>query len=112
MKSSLALLFVVALFACVPCIAQAQEDEGSQTGVHVLHNWLGDQCSFVPDLDVGFCCGAHDDAYANGGTERDRRRADRDFRNCIAEAGRPVVARIYFWGVRLFGFAFFNYGGA
>ena len=87
------------------------EEPPSQTGVHVLHEYLGDQCSFVPDLDVGFCCGAHDDAYADGGTERDRRQADRTFFYCILNEGRPLVASIYYFGVRLFGWLFFNYGG-
>lgn len=111
MKHSIPLLLLLVVCCGLTSSAAAQETEPSQTGVHVLHSWLGEQCSFVPDLDVGFCCGAHDEAYAIGGSERNRRRADRDFRRCIANAGRPVVARIYYWGVRIFGFAFFNYGG-
>ena len=101
---------LIAVSFCIASTALSQETH-SQTGVHVLHTYLGDQCSFAPDLDIGFCCGAHDEAYATGGTERDRRRADRNFFRCIYNEGRPLVARIYFWGVRLFGWAFFNYGG-
>jgi hypothetical protein len=51
----------------------------------------------------------HDDAYENGGSEWQRLAADRQFRACIREHNRPVVARIYYAGVRLFGWAFFNY---
>ena len=95
--------------------ANAQEQDAatqSITGVHVLHSFLGDQCSFAPDLDIGFCCGAHDEEYAIGGNRRDRLNADRSFRQCIINEGRPVVAGIYYFGVRLFGWAFFNWGGS
>jgi len=109
-------MYLPALFAILCCgatsSAEAQETENSLTGVHILHSWLGEQCTFAPDLDIGFCCGAHDDAYAIGGTERDRIRADRTFFRCIYNEGRPLVARIYYFGVRWFGWAFFNYGGA
>ncbi len=77
--------------------------------VVTLHAWLGDQCSFAPDLDIGFCCYQHDLAYATGGDERDRFLADRDFKRCIQSAGRPLVAAIYFSGVRTFGWLFFEY---
>ena len=102
---------LIAIGCSLPSLAVAQETETSQTGVHVLHSWLGEQCSFAPDLDIGFCCGAHVEAYAIGGTERDRRRADRTFYQCIVNEGRPLVASIYYFGVRWFGWAFFNYGG-
>ena len=41
----------------------AQAQEYTAGPVRLLHNWLGDQCSFVPDLDVGDCCAEHDMAY-------------------------------------------------
>ena len=110
MKDSLAVLLVFGAGCFGASSALAQEIEEPQTGVHVLHEYLGEQCSFVPDLDVGFCCGAHDEAYAIGGTERDRRQADRTFFRCILNEGRPLVASIYYFGVRMFGWLFFNYG--
>jgi hypothetical protein len=83
--------------------------------VHVLHQWLADQCSFVPDIDaqVSSCCGAHDVAYSIGGTGLDRLLADLEFRHCIRQdARRPVIAEIYYAGVRLFGWLFFNFAGS
>ncbi len=85
-------------------------DDGYTPGPVVeLHEWLGDQCSFVPDLDVGHCCAVHDVAYQVGGNEFARLRADLLFRKCIRDEGRPVIANIYYWGVRTFGWLFFNY---
>ena len=77
--------------------------------VVVLHTWLGDQCTFVPDFDIGECCRLHDIAYQEGGTEDDRMVADVEFRDCIRGEGRPIVAAIYYSGVRLFGWLFFSY---
>jgi hypothetical protein len=80
--------------------------------VHILHHWLGDQCNFVPDIDpqVSSCCGQHDAAYTAGGTGVDRLVADLQFRRCIRQdARRPLIAEIYFAGVRLFGWLFFNF---
>jgi hypothetical protein len=74
-----------------------------------LHLWLGGECSFVPDLDVGECCRKHDEAYQRGGDWLDRLWADLMFRECILDKNRPVVARIYYRGVRTFGWLFFNY---
>lgn len=88
----------------------SQADEiYTQGPVVALHNWLGDQCSFVPDFDIGHCCVIHDMAYQAGGSEFDRKQADIAFRNCIRAEGRPLVASIYYWGVRVFGWLFFNY---
>jgi hypothetical protein len=77
----------------------------------VLHEMLGDQCSFVPDLDVGDCCMAHDIAYQIGGDRADRLIADQELRDCILGHNRPIVAVIYYTGVRLFGWLFFNWDG-
>lgn len=100
----------------MPMLAHAQEygdtESKSLTGVDVLHGMLEDQCTFAPDLDVGSCCAAHDIAYAVGGNEFDRYDADVDFYYCIRAKNRPIVAVIYYIGVRTFGWLFFNYGGS
>lgn len=111
MRYARASIAVLALAVTAASNVSAQETDGSTTGVHVLHEYLEDRCSFVPDLDIGFCCGDHDEAYAIGGDRKDRLNADRSFRQCIRNAGRPVVAFIYYWGVRLFGWIFFNFDG-
>lgn len=87
----------------------ASDESYSPGPVVVLHTWLGDQCSFVPDFDIGNCCAIHDMDYQVGGSEFQRWRVDLKFRNCIRDEGRPVVATIYYWGVRWFGWIFFNY---
>jgi len=68
-----------------------------------------DFCSFVPDFHIGFCCAAHDDLYEVGGGERERLLADLRLRDCIVEAGRPIIGWLYFVGVRLFGWIYFNW---
>jgi hypothetical protein len=85
-------------------------DESYSPGpVVVLHTWLGEQCSFAPDFDIGECCAVHDMAYQSGGSAFQRWLADREFRDCIRAEGRPIIAWIYYWGVRWFGWIFFNY---
>lgn len=103
--------FVIVLLVAFPLTATADTGEDSYTpgGVVALHSWLGGQCSFVPDLNVGECCLIHDLAYQQGGTEADRRRADVEFRRCVRMKNGPLVAWIYYSGVRLFGWLFFNY---
>ena len=89
--------------------ATAETDNYVPGPVTDLHNWLGGECSFVPDLNVADCCRKHDMAYQQGGNEMDRLMADFEFRECILEKNSPIVAAIYFRGVRLFGWLFFNY---
>ena len=106
------LISLVITFVSASCLSPQllhAEEEYTPGPVVVLHEWLGEQCSFVPDLDVADCCAVHDNDYLIGGNEFDRWWADLRFRQCIRERGRPVVAEIYYAGVRLFGWMFFNY---
>ena len=45
----------------------------------------------------------HDKAYYLGGSKEDRYRADRELFNCIKKAGHPILARLYFYSVRVGG---------
>lgn len=60
-----------------------------------------DGCTGVPDFDFKDVCDRHDLDYAIGGTEFDRRRADQALRQGILERGHPILARVYFVGVRV-----------
>lgn len=62
-----------------------------------------DGCSGVPDFDFRGCCVSHDICYAAGGSAEDRLRCDFELHDCIADAGHPILAMIYFGGVRAFG---------
>ena len=57
----------------------------------------------APDFDFGDCCDQHDKRYWRGGSAEERIRTDKNFGQCIANAGHPVKARIYYYGVRLGG---------
>ena len=50
-----------------------------------------------------YCCDEHDVAYSEGGTSADRALADRRPQECIADAGYPVRAWMYWAAVRVFG---------
>ena len=102
-------MVAVCVFSAACFASPALADEYTPGPVVPLHSWLGDQCSFAPDLDIGSCCARHDIAYQAGGNEFHRYVADIRFRNCIRAEGRPVVAAIYYRGVRAFGWLFFNY---
>lgn len=58
-------------------------------------------CTFAPDLDISHCCEMHDIHYATG--QYTRKQADEIFFQCIKGSGRPIIAYIYYYAVRLFG---------
>lgn len=110
MRRGLQIAMVGACLLAINTNVGTSDDDYYEPGpVMILHEWLGEECSFVPDLDVGECCRLHDIAYQIGGNSYDRYIADIEFRQCLREHNRPIVARIYFWGVRNFGWLFFNY---
>lgn len=49
------------------------------------------------------CCIRHDFLYWKGGTKEERLRADQELRSCVRATGNPLVARIMYRGVRIFG---------
>ncbi len=66
------------------------------------------RCSFVPDhnKEVHTCCELHDTGYSSGSDSRVS--LDSKFRQCIISSGHPVLAWVYWIGVRLFGWAFYK----
>jgi hypothetical protein len=62
-----------------------------------------DGCTRVPDFDFRGCCVNHDICYQAGGSARDRLVCDQQLRRCIANAGHPILAQVYYAGVRAFG---------
>lgn len=78
--------------------ALAAVSDGCSGGVTWFYRtWLG------RDIGCRYCCDEHDVAYEEGGRREERREADRRFRECIRESGRPVRAVIFWCAVRLFG---------
>lgn len=61
------------------------------------------------DIGCRYCCDEHDLAYEEGGGRVDRALADRRFRQCIRESGRPVRAVLFWLAVRLFGWRYWNW---
>lgn len=83
-------------------------------------NFEDDGCTAVPDFIFYPCCRQHDWLYTVGGTEKDRKTADRLFYDCMLMESNyedTLVRRIffrcmatwYFIGVRLLGRPFFDY---
>lgn len=66
-----------------------------------------DGCTAVPDFDFGeTCCNRHDFDYL---TKRvTRAEADLKFYRCVKRSGKPIIAAVYYVGVRLFGWYFWN----
>ncbi len=62
-----------------------------------------DGCTLAPDFNFAACCDAHDVVYWQGGNTEDRLKADRSFRQCIADGGRTALASVYYRGVRFGG---------
>jgi len=72
-----------------------------------LHDFTSDSCSLFPDGNVKDrarwcdCCLAHDITYWQGGTKKDRKRADEVLRKCVLErTGSRVLADMMYDGVR------------
>jgi hypothetical protein len=64
------------------------------------HPFTTDACSSWPDASWKHCCVEHDISYWCGGSAEDRRRADRELRDCVAETagcGLPGMMRAGVW---------------
>ncbi len=72
--------------------------DGCSGGVSWLHKRL-----FGRDVACVYCCDEHDVAYYEGGGPADRRRADQRMRECVADAGFPLLAWVMWAAVRVFG---------
>jgi len=84
---------------------------GGCASPHVLRPFTTDGCSLFPDGGSetcwADCCVAHDRAYWRGGTASERVLADRELRQCVAGRGKPRLAGLMYWGVRLGGMPLF-----
>lgn len=74
--------------------------------------FTSDGCSAFPngtlehrDLWLA-CCTAHDLAYWQGGTYKQRVAADQNLRACVAQVGQPKLAELMLAGVRVGGTPF------
>lgn len=66
-------------------------------------------CTGAPEFKFKACCDQHDIAYSLGGGEAERAFSDYKFLECMI-AKRPVIlAFIYFFTVRVFGWIFYRY---
>ena len=65
-----------------------------------------DGCSVVPDYDQQECCVRHDWLYWQGGSFRERARADRELYQCIRTTKSRWLAGIRWFGVRIGGVGF------
>ena len=91
-------------------LAELQIQDGCSGGLSKVHRLL-----FGKDVAFVYCCNEHDLAYEEGGTERDRRLADKRLRRCIADSGRwwrRIVAWVVWFAVRLFGKRHWRYTDA
>jgi len=66
-------------------------------------------CSFVPDFGYRSCCDSHDRDYIKGGTEAERVASDLRLRECIEKCGNRSLAYVYWMGVRMGGWLFWDY---
>lgn len=62
-----------------------------------------DGCSMAPDFNFARCCDEHDARYWRGGSAEERALADAEFGQCVAAKNHPVLARLYYFGVRVGG---------
>ena len=71
--------------------------------------FTSDGCSLFPDGTLEDktlwlnCCTAHDIAYWQGGTSKQRKFADIELKHCVAKVGKPQLAKLMLAGVRVGG---------
>jgi hypothetical protein len=90
-----------------PSEAQALSQRASQIcfehrgGVDMPpYTFTSDGCSMWPDCRWVDCCVEHDIAYWCGGSSGDRKRADQQLRQCVAEHGPAGMGTSMYVGVR------------
>ncbi len=98
MRSALSVAgMIVAMLLCAGCATTADG------GRRPPKPFVSDGCSLFPDGNYRTCCERHDLDYWCGGTVAQRRAADRDLQQCVAERGHPARSRLMFAGVRVGG---------
>ena len=79
------------------------------TAADELAPFTSDGCSVFPDGTLEqsqlwlSCCTAHDLAYWQGGTAKERLIADEALQQCVATVGEPEIAQLMLAGVRVGG---------
>lgn len=68
-----------------------------------IRPFKSDGCTLVPDFNFTWAGIKHDWLYWQGGSKKDRRYADKIFKKDIEKSGYPIIAKIYYIGVRIFG---------
>ncbi|MEN8257186.1 MAG: hypothetical protein ABFS09_04925 [Thermodesulfobacteriota bacterium] len=93
-----------ALILLLPLLLLAACQSSSQ-----LKAFTTDGCSSFPNGTLSHkelwleCCTEHDRAYWLGGTYSQRRDADKQLRECVAQVGEPAIANLMLGGVRVGG---------
>ena len=101
MKHMLRLVFLMLLTYPFLSVANAK-----------LKPFGSDGCSSFPDGTIEHknlwlaCCTAHDLAYWQGGTFKQREQADVDLKECVAKVGEKEIAVLMLAGVRVGGTPF------
>jgi hypothetical protein len=93
---------------CLALNTAAQTNSESVPGA-LPGNFKTDGCTLFPDGDYKNCCVSHDLAYFNGGTLRERLRADNVLFKCVANKKgwwHKIVAPVMWTGVRIGGVSF------
>jgi len=91
------LLLVVLLFSTTHLLSEE------------LKPFTSDGCSSFPNGTVQHqslwinCCIQHDFSYWKGGTREQRLKADNELEICVSKIGKPEIAKIMLYGVRVGG---------
>lgn len=105
------ILCLTALVLLAPAMAN------SANSAAALHDFSSDGCSLFPDGNLEHrdlwcdCCFAHDIAYWQGGTQKERRQADETLRDCVLDrTHNKALALLMYDGVRTGGHPVFPTG--
>lgn len=99
-------IFLLLGLLSLSTFAQSSSDSTNKT---VPASFKSDGCSLFPDCDYRDCCVEHDKAYYNGGSWKERWRADRRLFKCVANKKgwwHKPLAPLMWLGVRIGGVPF------
>ncbi len=105
----ISIMFVLCLTSFSSMFVFAEDSEIESQESERLKPFASDGCSAFPDGSFTqqtlwlSCCTAHDLAYWQGGTYKQRQSADNKLKLCVEKVGEPQIAILMLAGVRVGG---------
>jgi len=99
---------IVCLYSLLFLLTLSSRSWANTPLVNTIKPFQSDNCSVWPDKilkwDYAHCCIEHDYYYWMGGTQKQRLKADREFRSCVSKESFKLNANVMYLAVRFMGY--------